>query len=633
MSEYSWTEEGTLYSEEYSDLYFSDGHGLEETKHVFIEGNNITARLQENDLVIGELGFGTGLNFLATWKNWADNGRAHRLTFISCEKHPLSLSLLADSHEHFPELAELSLQLRQKWPLTETGFHTLEFEQGRVVILLLLGDVVEVFKQLEAKVDAWYLDGFTPASNPEMWSEDVFKQIAWHSHKGTTLTSYTAAGFVRRGLKAVGFEISRVKGHGKKLHMTSGVYQGHVKNPLSLKPWFQLPQARKPQRVAVIGAGMAGLNCAWSLSRLGVEVSVYDKHRKPAAEASGNLRGMMFPMISKKPDRLGLFTEMGAAYSLNQFKELGLSIEEGLLEFAADERKEQRFQESVKRYSPDYIKLLSATEVHEKFGIQAPCPAMWHANAVSLSPLEYADALIENGAFELLLNSEVFSLQEDQQKWLVESRHGTKEYDCVVIASACESTRFVAGVPLRKTRGQLLELKREQFKDFPKQGLNFINYLAPVDKNKCLLGATFQPDDEDESLRVEDTQELLSTLHSFFPDMLKDIEPEGVSGRVSFRAMLRDYFPVIGPVHDDRAYQGRYADIKHGKPVSTYEPAVYRPGLYLSTGHGSRGLTLSPLAGAYLARQIVDGLSILPVEHVEAVHPARFCIQKLRKNK
>ena len=139
---------------------------------------------------------------------------------------------------------------------------------------------------------------------------------------------------LERGLQDIGFEVQRVKGFGNKKHMTQAIYRGHVKSRMSLQPWFQVPPKSHAKKVAVVGAGMAGLNCAWSLSRLGAEVTVFDKASQPATGASGNLKGMMFPLISKKPDRLGTLTEAGSIFSMNQFNELGLSYKSNLLEFA-----------------------------------------------------------------------------------------------------------------------------------------------------------------------------------------------------------------------------------------------------------------------------------------------------------
>ena len=147
MSDFSWTDEGTLYSEQYNDVYFADGKGLEESTYVFLDGNNLKERMDAN-LTVGELGFGTGLNFLLTWELWRQNGKKNRLTFISCEKHPLTPELLEKSHVSFPSLSNLSEQLREKWPLTETGFRFIEFEDGKVSLLLLLGDAAEMLKEL-----------------------------------------------------------------------------------------------------------------------------------------------------------------------------------------------------------------------------------------------------------------------------------------------------------------------------------------------------------------------------------------------------------------------------------------------------------------------------------------------------
>jgi len=623
--EYSWTEKGTLFSNTYDDVFFHDGDGLEETDYVFLQGNKISERLTKQDLIIGELGFGTGLNFLLTWQKWQELGRKNgkRLTFVSCEKHPLSIELLEKSHSCFPQLKVLSDQLRKKWPIVQTGFHLLEFEEGGVALLLLFGDCYESLKKFEGKVDAWYLDGFSPAKNKDMWSEKVFKQMAWHSHENTSLATFTAAGFVRRGLQEVGFEIERIKGFKHKKHMTIGRYKSFVKENLHLEPWYRSPEKLKTDPVAVIGAGMAGLNLAYYLERAGHEVSVFEAEEKIATKASGNKRGMMYPLISKKPDRLGSFTEIGHHFSYNQIKELGIECREGILEYLFSDKKAQRFDEAINRYSSNYIEL-EKTE----FG-----PAINHKRALSISPIEYAEVLSQSLKGEINFSKRLSNVSKQGDEWLLNFTDGSKEiYSAVFFAGAYEvkDIDLHSHLPLRRSRGQVVYLPGDKLES-KVDDLNFINYLTKAN-DSYVLGASFDVDDLDEKIRHEDTQKLIDNLSSSFPGILKeDLDPKSLEGRICFRTVLHDYFPVVGASPKEDFYKEHYSDLRHGKPISKYEAAEYNSGLFLSCGHGSRGLTFSPLSAVYLSRLLRDGIHILNSSHIQAVHPARFLIKKLKK--
>ncbi|MCM8527128.1 MAG: bifunctional tRNA (5-methylaminomethyl-2-thiouridine)(34)-methyltransferase MnmD/FAD-dependent 5-carboxymethylaminomethyl-2-thiouridine(34) oxidoreductase MnmC, partial [Lentisphaeraceae bacterium] len=601
--EYTWTEKGTLYSNVYDDVFFHDGDGLDETDYVFLQGNKLRERLPKEDLKVGELGFGTGLNYLLTWKLWQETGRkkGKRLTFISCEKHPLSLDILEKSHSQFPQLKEFSSQLRAKWPPVKTGFHLLEFEEGRVALLLLFGDCFESLKKFEGKVDAWFLDGFSPAKNKDMWSEDVFKQMTWHSHENTTLATFTAAGFVRRGLQEVGFEIERIKGFGYKKHMTVGSYKGYVKDRLHLAPWFRSPDLLKPCSVAVIGAGMAGLNMAYYLERAGYSVTVFDSESEIAEKASGNKRGMMYPLISKKPDRLGAFTEAGAHFSYSQIKELGLEHREGLLEFISSDKKALRFGEALSRYSTDYVEMVD-TEYSKK--------AVLHKRGLSISPLEYCRSLSEKLRGSIRLNKKLNSLSKSKDGWLLNFADGSlEEFAAVFMAGAYESgsVEQLTHLQMRVSRGQISYIDKK-FVSSAKKDLNFINYLTEAD-DCYILGATFDVDDLDSNCRVNDTQSLLDSIHKYFPGVVsEEIEAEKLAGKVCFRTVIKDYFPIVGGCPDEKDYKTLYGSLKHGKPVSRYDEGEYHKNLFVSCGHGSRGLTFSPLSAAYLSRLLRDGI-------------------------
>lgn len=280
-------------STRYQDTYYSASGGLDESRLVFLQANRIAERLQTQDhLSVGELGFGTGLNFLATWQLWQSLPNAGRLTFVSTETALPDTRDLARAHQAFPEVAKLACELRTKLPHRAHGFHLLPFEQGAVRLLLLLGDANETLPHSDAALDAWYLDGFAPASNPELWSEPLFSLLAAHSAPGATIGTWCAAGAVRRALAAAGFEVERAPGHGKKRHRTVGYFAGAAKTP-PLPPWERWPQPSFPRTVAVLGGGLAGCAAARSLAMRGCDVRIYERNPSLAEEASGNPAGLI----------------------------------------------------------------------------------------------------------------------------------------------------------------------------------------------------------------------------------------------------------------------------------------------------------------------------------------------------
>ncbi|MBC8023274.1 MAG: tRNA (5-methylaminomethyl-2-thiouridine)(34)-methyltransferase MnmD, partial [Burkholderiales bacterium] len=183
--------DGTAFSDEFQDVYHSTQGGLAQSRHVFLAGNALPDRWRGRDaFVILETGFGLGLNFLAAWHAWrADPSRPRRLHFISVESRPLDAKDLASALASFDELAPLSRALCASWPPPLAGFHRLHFDGGNVILTLLLGDAMTVLPQLVACVDAFFLDGFSPAKNPGIWSPEVVRELARIAARDATLAT------------------------------------------------------------------------------------------------------------------------------------------------------------------------------------------------------------------------------------------------------------------------------------------------------------------------------------------------------------------------------------------------------------------------------------------------------------
>ena len=204
------------FSIQFDDPYYSADNGLAETQHVFLSGNGLPERFSPN-FQIAELGFGTGLNLLVALAAWRKSGVKGILNFTSFEAFPLTSEQMIKAHEAFPELKNLATELASLWGSTIT-LPDLKFN-------LILGDARNTLSTWPQKADAWFLDGFSPSKNPELWEPTLMANVAHHTKQGGSCATYTAAGFVRRGLQKAGFTITRAPGFGQKRHMTQGTMQ------------------------------------------------------------------------------------------------------------------------------------------------------------------------------------------------------------------------------------------------------------------------------------------------------------------------------------------------------------------------------------------------------------------------
>jgi len=238
--------EGLPFSKRFQDIYFSQANGLAESQHVFIEGNQLIDRWMrlpekgENGFVIAETGFGTGLNFLLSCRLWMKHATENvRLTYLSCEKFPLSKKDLQKALACWPELADIAKPFIDCYPVLTPGFHHISLFNGRIRLTLMLGDAVDCYKELlisgdqalektlrPSAVDAWFLDGFAPAKNESMWCRELFQLMSLLSRQGTTLATFSAARVVRENLTATGFSYSRQKGFAQKKQMIKAAFQG-----------------------------------------------------------------------------------------------------------------------------------------------------------------------------------------------------------------------------------------------------------------------------------------------------------------------------------------------------------------------------------------------------------------------
>lgn len=216
FAQLDWQGQGVPVSRQFGDTYFSSAGGLAETRHVFLAGNRLPERFRPG-FRIAELGFGTGLNLLAAWSDWLTSGQTGKLSYVGFEAFPVSSSAMERVFAQWPELSALSRQLIDCWSDGQTRLKTASLEAE-----IIIGDARETVEAWEGAADAWFLDGFSPSCNPELWEAGLLRSVAVRTVPNGTFATYTSAGHVRRRLGASGFSVCRAPGFGRKRHMTHG---------------------------------------------------------------------------------------------------------------------------------------------------------------------------------------------------------------------------------------------------------------------------------------------------------------------------------------------------------------------------------------------------------------------------
>jgi tRNA U34 5-methylaminomethyl-2-thiouridine-forming methyltransferase MnmC len=221
--EIDWRDGRIPVSRRFDDPYFSVANGLAESRHVFLAGNDLPGRFAPG-FHIAELGFGSGLNMLAAWSAWRESGQNTPLRFTSFEAFPMTPEDIAKALSAFSEIKSLVEEFLASW---QKGVTNLSLD--RLSLSIIIGDARKTLPRWQGHADAWFLDGFSPAKNPELWQTGLMNQVAAHTASGGTFATYTAAGHVRRSLTQAGFATHRLPGYGTKRHMSVGILAGNPK--------------------------------------------------------------------------------------------------------------------------------------------------------------------------------------------------------------------------------------------------------------------------------------------------------------------------------------------------------------------------------------------------------------------
>jgi len=574
----------------YGDVYFSTEDGLAESRAVFLQGCGLPERWAgRRHFTVGELGFGTGLNILALLHLWcATRPPGGRLSIFTIEAHPLSAEAAADVLAAWPEVADLAALLTDRWPGQARGFHRVDLPELNATLDVAVMEVAAALQAWAGPADAWFLDGFSPALNPQMWRDEVFELVAARTAPGGRLATFTVAGAVRRGLQAQGFEVAKRPGHGRKRER--------------LEAWKidAVAPSSPPPRVAVIGAGVAGAAMAHALRQGGAEVQVFDAGG-PGHGASGNPAALVTPRLDAGLGPVaGLF-----AQALRRARQLyeaipGAVLDRGVLQLARQPRDGDRFARIAASdlFEPSALAVVDDQAAGLWTGATPGSPGLAQHAALVVRPA----AILSAWLGQVRLDA-VSAMAPQGDGWAVLGSEGEELWsgDAVAVCAGAGAAGLLPDAPLQAIRGQISIAP-----GLTARATAWGGYAAPS-PDGLVFGATHDRDDEGCEVRPADHERNLETLAQALPHLAAQAGGVALSGRASVRAATPDRLPLAGPAPGG------------GK------------GLFVLSGLGSRGFCLAPLLAEHVAAQMLGAPSPLPREMADLIDPDRFRRRALRR--
>lgn len=583
---------GTPFSERYGDIYHARQGAIQQANHIFLSGNGLPERWRGRAaFTVCETGFGLGRNFLALWQAWRlDPRRSGRLHVLSFEAHPFSAADMLEAALDLPaDLRALAEQLAHEWPVLLPGVHRLEFDSGRVTLTLFFGHIDRMAHEAQAAVDAFFLDGFAPQKNPEMWSRALFGQLVRLGRPGATAATWCVNGEVRRALRDSGFIVRKAPGFGGKREMTQA----------ALRPglgWAK--ETRREGRVLIVGAGPAGAAAAHALAIRGRESIVVDPALAHGRGAShrGHLAAALTPLISRDDDQRSRLSRAGALRALHRWQGLPVPARPkriGTIELLADVSQEELRRSTIQTlaFPTEWVDWLDADEVSRRVGFKLDRSGTFFAHGQLVQPEPLLEALLDNPLIQCRANS-IVSLQRESDCWIAQSATGDRiEAATVVLANSTGAASLLSTcfelqkLPKLKSgwrlAGQVSHFQASGVGLSPATILSAEGYFLPCVEGINVVGGTYEADAVESRVTTQghraNAQHLADILQKEASDVLPWLaDPAGWAG---WRAVVGGRLPVFGR-------------------VSSLD------GLWLSCAFGSRGLTWAPLAADLLAASL-----------------------------
>lgn len=577
-----WTPEGPR-SVRYGDVYFSREDGLAESRAVFLQGCGLPEAWRgRRDFVVGELGFGTGLNIAALLELWRrERPAGGRLHLFSVEAFPLSREEARRALSAWPELAQVVAPLIERWPARTAGPHRVELDALDARLDLFVGEAAQALNAWSGRADAWFLDGFAPATNPEMWRDEVLALVAQRSAPGARAATFTVAGAVRRGLAAQGFAVEKRQGFGRKRERLEARLPGEA------------PDRPRPRSVAVVGAGIAGAALVRALRAQGFE-PVLVEALQPGAAASGNPAALVTPRLDAGGGALAAFSAQAFERACALYREIpGAVIEQGVLQLEGPPRDAARFDRIAAQpfWDEGAVERLDAEAASARLGEPTDRGGLFLRDALVIEPAAALAAWIGPAPISCAAAAR---LERTAAGWAVLDETGAPiaEAQAVILAAGMGVHQLAPALPLAPVRGQA-SLAAGPERPAPAA---WGGYAVPT-REGLLFGATHDRDDAASEPRAEDDQRNLELLARGRPGLAAALAGRTLTGRAAVRAATPDRLPLCGEIG---------------------------PQLFVLGGLGSRGFSFAPLLAEHLAATLAGAPSPLPREASALVAPARF---------
>lgn len=555
----------SIASKDYEDRYFQV-NGFEESKEVYIDGNNLEERWESfsgSCFTIGELGFGLGLNFLTMMHCWLKKERPFNLDYIGIDKKILEKSNLIMLEEAFPNLKNEIKVLKECDIVGHNGFECISIPDLKIRLILITEDIQKAINDIcSSNIDAWFLDGFDPKKNPEMWEEDILKTVFDLSSCDSSFSSFTSVGRIRRALLENGFEVSKVSGFGTKRHRIIG------------KKFIENKKSNDIKKIAILGAGLSGSNLAFNLANSNIEVDIYDALADLNKGSSGGPIASMYPKFSLDNSPRSKFLIASYFFSLNFYiKNLGFE-NTGLLFYGSDEIKDKWISKILTLGRDDLFELLNDDEVENFLGVSEIKKALHVKKGLYLQPLELKKKLLEHRFIKIIPNEEFVSFSEEKSKVVVDFKSGLrKSYDALAVCTGKGLKDFNDN--LKVSYGLMAGISNKDLFNI-KKPLNHQGYIIPKVDGTNWIGSTYE---QSPDLKKENIKEKIKLNHAIF-------------GRKGMSFEIQDI------------WEGERVSARSNLPIASKIPETKN--IYCIGGLGSRGLSYAPFLAEIVSSAIQD---------------------------
>lgn len=567
-----------VYSRWYDDIYFDKTDGVKEKEHVYLNANDLANRIKLSDkLCIAELGFGTGLNFILTWRLWKKNRKPNSsLTYISFEKAPLSKKEMTRVYKKFKELNDFSDQLIQKLTDNYKTNRTIYFKSENINLILIYDDF-SLLTNFDFKADIWFLDGFAPSKNPEVWDNSYYKNIYNRTNLKGSLSTFTSSGLVRRGLALAGFSVTKVSGFGQKREMLKAI---KIEPDIKLKVNLNYENTIGP--VAIIGAGISGASLAYAFRKRNIECYIVEKSSNVASGASGNKLALQMPKMTADNSPYGLMSLEAFTFSRNLAKELKAAPRsDGLILLPSRDREIIKFKKLLESGWPNDL-IQSYTDKINCFNIDN---YIYMRSSGIVDNIKFIKRLIDGVKIFFNFNVTKIKSTKNNSKIIHNEQGNVLNAQTVIWANGYNMTDICDKIPIEPVSGQVTFLKSNPQTSKLKLNFSYGQFFSQSFKGYHQIGSTFNRNTNVNFNQIDQNKNL-----SFIPEFLKQrIINSNVDlneYRVSVRSSTKDRMPFFCNLNE----------IKQNK----YENE------YVLGGMGAWGFVYAPYYAELMVRELLN---------------------------